>query len=1034
MMQNKKWIAVMLITSLTLSGVSVDNAAAAGRKKMAINKKKMELKVGGKQKLKVKNAKKKVTWRSSNKKVASVSKKGLVKAKKAGKAKITARVAKKKFVCNVTVKEKNSKKATAAPIVTQSGTPSGTPVPTAVVSQNPVPTPTASPTVTPVLKMTPELSCLTSEVDGYGKKWELRFQIKNGTFKTNLSKEVCKLSGAFADLQITDLKTKDDILTANLEGDLVEEEADKYWGGADIDLTEIVNHEFGEKDITKMQYNVQVLYPALFADTEKVSLKDKKLYLPLSVSDMDYAEELSVEDFSVKGAEGAALEGVETTAEAQTIYLIFAASDSITETMKKLNGAVISYKKGETSYQTGILYHEPVLYASLGLTKSNEEETVLLGALQCAGGSLDNLTEKDLTLQGESFLPEQSTIKNVTYDKDAGVYSFEIHMPAGLDEDAIASLYGTLEVAGEKVKNTYGEKESGTFYADLYLTTETANDAELPEAGGFWDVHGKEIKEGFGTVGQVATAIKFVYTILELTGVVESTESRQEAMYKTLQETKRQIEELSTQLYALSVQTQTSSIQAQYSTAYSRWYDNFYRKAMQLQSRTNSYLAGKNDQMLKLLLNTKGVTVYTDTKGNVTAPKYENDGKKSETESFEQNQLSADKPVYEVSGLILKDGKTVEEVLRSNRTTYKDAFANNTLNDIKALLQKEYGTEKGTQIYDSILVQGAYENAYQFEVKNAQGYLEMYLSTFQALLDRDVTGKRPLDYFDEMLSLQYNFDSETHSAKDEMRNYINMLFHVSSTMAFEVENACMTADTSEYEKLLNDFIGYMSGNTGYLDTNTADEIPYSFVLNSKVQLKQMVCNPHWEDGYYMGKGWVASHYFDITNYGQVCFTNGPIEMLLGITQTEHFGVGEASLMKISDLQVAEMQRRSRQNGYNDIYANLQQQMPSAANVLSAKCGFMTQPIRSERFTYSGASNNANLQCIHAGGGKWYYLQWCNHKSWDKLTNLWVQTVSGGNYTTGSSIAIIAAYKEWNGKDYIFRNDTFVKPLFYLARG
>ena len=149
MMQNKKWIAVMLITSLTLSGVSVDNAAAAGRKKMAINKKKMELKVGGKQKLKVKNAKKKVTWRSSNKKVASVSKKGLVKAKKAGKAKITARVAKKKFVCNVTVKEKNSKKATAAPIVTQSGTPSGTPVPTAVVSQNPVTTPTPSPTVTP---------------------------------------------------------------------------------------------------------------------------------------------------------------------------------------------------------------------------------------------------------------------------------------------------------------------------------------------------------------------------------------------------------------------------------------------------------------------------------------------------------------------------------------------------------------------------------------------------------------------------------------------------------------------------------------------------------------------------------------------------------------------------------------------------------------------------------------------------------------------------------------------------------------------
>ena len=159
-----------------------------------------------------------------------------------------------------------------------------------------------------------------------------------------------------------------------------------------------------------------------------------------------------------------------------------------------------------------------------------------------------------------------------------------------------------------------------------------------------------------------------------------------------------------------------------------------------------------------------------------------------------------------------------------------------------------------------------------------------------------------------------------------------------------------------------------------------------------------------------------------------------ISALLGIMQTEDFGVGEASLMRITDLQVAEMQRRSRQNGYNDIYANLQQQMPSAANVLSTKRGFMTQPIRSEHFKNSGVSNNANLQCIHAGGGKWYYLQWCNHKTWDGVTNLWVQTVSGANYSTGSSIAIIAAYKDWNGKDYIFRNDTFVKPLFYLARG
>lgn len=49
------------------------------------------------------DAKKKIKWSSSKKKVASVNKAGLVTAKKAGKAKITAKVGKKKYKCTVTV-------------------------------------------------------------------------------------------------------------------------------------------------------------------------------------------------------------------------------------------------------------------------------------------------------------------------------------------------------------------------------------------------------------------------------------------------------------------------------------------------------------------------------------------------------------------------------------------------------------------------------------------------------------------------------------------------------------------------------------------------------------------------------------------------------------------------------------------------------------------------------------------------------------------------------------------------------------------
>ena len=53
----------------------------------------------------------KVKWSSSNKKVAAVTKKGLVKAKKIGKANIIAKYNGKKYTCKVTVEKKNINRA-----------------------------------------------------------------------------------------------------------------------------------------------------------------------------------------------------------------------------------------------------------------------------------------------------------------------------------------------------------------------------------------------------------------------------------------------------------------------------------------------------------------------------------------------------------------------------------------------------------------------------------------------------------------------------------------------------------------------------------------------------------------------------------------------------------------------------------------------------------------------------------------------------------------------------------------------------------
>ncbi len=79
-------------------------------KKIKGLKKKLTIKKGKTIKLKPvlvpSSSRDKITYKTSNRKVASVSKKGVVKGKKAGKAKITVKAGKIKFVCSLTVKKR----------------------------------------------------------------------------------------------------------------------------------------------------------------------------------------------------------------------------------------------------------------------------------------------------------------------------------------------------------------------------------------------------------------------------------------------------------------------------------------------------------------------------------------------------------------------------------------------------------------------------------------------------------------------------------------------------------------------------------------------------------------------------------------------------------------------------------------------------------------------------------------------------------------------------------------------------------------
>lgn len=155
----QKLIAGILITALCFS-TNLGATQASGSKKVRISKKKISIEAGKTVRLKVTGTKKKVTWSSKNKSIATVSAKGLVKARKAGNTKIIARISGNKYTCRVTVTQKQNPlpHPSEGPNTPVTSSPSTEPTPVPSGTVKPTTLPIVTPTSTPRPTSTPEPS------------------------------------------------------------------------------------------------------------------------------------------------------------------------------------------------------------------------------------------------------------------------------------------------------------------------------------------------------------------------------------------------------------------------------------------------------------------------------------------------------------------------------------------------------------------------------------------------------------------------------------------------------------------------------------------------------------------------------------------------------------------------------------------------------------------------------------------------------------------------------------------------------------
>lgn len=176
----KKLLCLVLVSGLILGNWQLVNAA----KKPSLTFKKITLNVGQKKKITIKNKNKKAayTFRSSSKKIAAVSSKGVITAKKPGRAKITVmqklkkgskKPSRKIGVISVSCKKtfihkpSVSLQPTSAPQVTPQPVPQNTPAVSPQTTPQATPKPTETPVPTPDLYTKKVMTVTVSDTELY---------------------------------------------------------------------------------------------------------------------------------------------------------------------------------------------------------------------------------------------------------------------------------------------------------------------------------------------------------------------------------------------------------------------------------------------------------------------------------------------------------------------------------------------------------------------------------------------------------------------------------------------------------------------------------------------------------------------------------------------------------------------------------------------------------------------------------------------------------------------------------------------------
>jgi len=523
-----------------------------------------------------------------------------------------------------------------------------------------------------------------------------------------------------------------------------------------------------------------------------------------------------------------------------------------------------------------------------------------------------------------------------------------------------------------------------------------------------WDTYGDTVKS---TCSTACTCAQVAEKILEMTGVIESTDAKIDKVYNKLCQMDSKVDQILTEIKNLQKQIGALEDLVQYRDYKDAWVpfrDEYFKK---LRTDYYDFIIKYHGELVTLVRGTAGVTVYKDSSG-VTVRAY---GK-----SYDNNEIISSKTYKQH----LDEGVAQDYMreMKEYNTANSTAVYPGLMNEVESAMKQIYGPEEGQDVYDSILLQASY-----LASLHCSGLVKSFINTFSRLCDKETGTLMPLDAFDFMLAYLYNFDAETYEIKDTIRMDILMLavngFAAAACIRrFLSPGASMTDLSSLFDRIKK----YMKENTGRIAVDSG----YVYCFPAKKQLRlrqaQVEC---WLDAN-KERGCTTLHV--VGNYSEE-----PYIAWAGITNRGHQSNNPVNpSYSFTEDCLHELLARSGRLGYtclkDELAAVFPKELLSDISFLDRE-ELIVKNLRSEFHKDNGADLHAQT-CYSAGGGRYTVGQDYTHDNWDAVENIKADMISITENRYDNDVVIGRnVYHLKKGNDYYFQERVRWKYLVFESK-